>query len=74
GVFEELHGFSGGKALAEHLEQAVKLHHGAPFRDWLHHLTQDLPQVRALLCNECLVLTHHQPQRAERAGAGKGAD
>ncbi|EOC1067933.1 DUF927 domain-containing protein [Cronobacter malonaticus] len=45
GVFEELHGFSGGKALAEHLEQAVKLHHGAPFRDWLHHLTQDLPQV-----------------------------
>lgn len=45
GVFEELHGFSGGKALAEHLEQSVTQHHGAPFRDWLHHITQNLPEV-----------------------------
>ncbi|GDX04840.1 DUF927 domain-containing protein [Buttiauxella sp. A111] len=45
GVFEELHGFSGGKALSEHLEQAVTQQHGAPFRDWLHHLTQDLTGI-----------------------------
>jgi len=45
GVFEELHGFSGGKALAEHLEQSVTQHHGAPFRDWLHHITLNLPEV-----------------------------
>ncbi|ELY2647873.1 DUF927 domain-containing protein [Cronobacter sakazakii] len=45
GVFEELHGFSGGKELAEHLEQAVTQHHGAPFRDWLHHITQNLPEM-----------------------------
>ena len=43
GVFEELHGFAGGKALAEHLEQSVMLSHGAPFREWLRCLTADLP-------------------------------
>ncbi|MBJ4592670.1 DUF927 domain-containing protein, partial [Salmonella enterica subsp. enterica serovar Typhimurium] len=30
GVFEELHGFSSGKTLAEHLEQHVAHYHGAP--------------------------------------------
>lgn len=45
GVFEELHGFSGGKALAEHLEHAVIHYHGSPFRDWLHCLTADLPEL-----------------------------
>ncbi|HHJ4567753.1 TPA: DUF927 domain-containing protein [Citrobacter farmeri] len=53
GVFEELHGFSSGKTLAEHLEQHVANYHGAPFRDWLHCLTADLPeltsQAKALL-------------------------
>ncbi|EBW4846320.1 alkaline-shock protein, partial [Salmonella enterica subsp. enterica serovar Muenchen] len=53
GVFEELHGFSSGKTLAEHLEQHVAHYHGAPFRDWLHCLTADLPeltsQAKALL-------------------------
>ncbi|MDV5583905.1 DUF927 domain-containing protein [Enterobacter hormaechei] len=53
GVFEELHGFSGGKALAEHLEHAVIHYHGSPFRDWLHCLTADLQeltsQAKALL-------------------------
>ncbi|MGM3175243.1 DUF927 domain-containing protein [Dickeya lacustris] len=43
GVFETLHGFAGGKALAEHLEQAVTQYHGTAFRAWLHHLTADLP-------------------------------
>ncbi|RSB59829.1 DUF927 domain-containing protein [Atlantibacter subterranea] len=45
GVFEDLHGFSGGKALSEHLEQAVSQYHGAPFRDWLRHITASLPDV-----------------------------
>ncbi|WP_423731452.1 DUF927 domain-containing protein [Hafnia paralvei] len=45
GVFEELHGFSGGKALSEHLEQAVVQYHGVPFRDWLHHITDDLQGI-----------------------------
>lgn len=45
GVFEELHGFSGGKALSEHLEQGVAQYHGAPFRDWLRHITASLPEV-----------------------------
>ncbi|WOZ76602.1 DUF927 domain-containing protein [Kosakonia sacchari] len=45
GVFEELHGFSGGKALSEHLEQGVAQFHGAPFRDWLRHITASLPEV-----------------------------
>ena len=53
GVFEELHGFSGGKALSEHLEHAVNHYHGSPFRDWLHCLTADLQeltsQAKALL-------------------------
>ncbi|MDR2225384.1 MAG: DUF927 domain-containing protein [Providencia sp.] len=42
GVFEDLHQFSSGKALAEHLEQAVTKYHGSPFRDWLKYLTNDL--------------------------------
>lgn len=45
GVFESLHGFSGGKALAEHLEQAVAQYHGVPFRDWLRFITGDLTTV-----------------------------
>ena len=31
--------------MAEHLEQSVMKHHGAPFSDWLHHITQNLPEV-----------------------------
>ncbi|HEI6790667.1 TPA: DUF927 domain-containing protein [Yersinia enterocolitica] len=42
GVFEELHGFAGGKALSEHLEQAVASCYGEPFRAWLRLLTADL--------------------------------
>lgn len=45
GVFEELHGFTGGKALSEHLEQAVIQYHGMPFRDWLRYLTDDLQGI-----------------------------
>ncbi|CAK6490657.1 hypothetical protein PANNVG_00991 [Pantoea sp. Nvir] len=48
GVFGELHGFSGGKVFAEHLEQSVTQHHGAPFRDWLHRITENLPEVTRL--------------------------
>ncbi|MEW5561573.1 DUF927 domain-containing protein [Enterobacter asburiae] len=45
GAFEELHGFSGGKAFAEHLEQASRQYHGAVFRDWLRWLTVNLNAV-----------------------------
>lgn len=45
GAFEELHGFSGGKAFAEHLEQASRQYHGAAFRDWLRWLTANLNTV-----------------------------
>nr|WP_172960882.1 DUF927 domain-containing protein [Phytobacter sp. SCO41] len=45
GVFEDLHGFTGGKALSEHLEQGVAQFHGAPFRDWLRYITDALPEV-----------------------------
>ncbi|EMM3526712.1 DUF927 domain-containing protein [Klebsiella oxytoca] len=45
GAFEELHGFSGGKAFAEHLEQASRQYHGAVFRDWLRWLTANLNAV-----------------------------
>lgn len=61
GVFEDLHGFSGGKALAEHLEQGVAQFHGAPFRDWLRHITAALPditsQAKALLKDYTRTLT-----------------
>ncbi|MGP2733768.1 DUF927 domain-containing protein [Serratia bockelmannii] len=61
GVFEELHGFAGGKALAEHLEQAVTTSHGAPFREWLRCLTADLPgmthKAKALLKEYTRLLT-----------------
>lgn len=61
GVFEELHGFAGGKALAEHLEQAVTACHGAPFREWLRCLTADLPgmthKAKALLKEYTRLLT-----------------
>ena len=42
GAFEELHGFTSGKEFAEHLEQASKQYHGAPFRDWIRYLTANL--------------------------------
>lgn len=45
GAFEELHGFCGGKAFAEHLEQASRQYHGAVFRDWLRWLTANLNAV-----------------------------
>ncbi|HEO9718318.1 TPA: DUF927 domain-containing protein [Morganella morganii subsp. morganii] len=45
GVFEELHQFASGKALAEYLEQAVTKYHGSPFRDWLKYLTGNLTEV-----------------------------
>jgi putative DNA primase/helicase len=61
GVFEELHGFAGGKALAEHLEQAVTTSHGAPFREWLRCLTADLPgmthKAKAMLKEYTRLLT-----------------
>lgn len=34
-MFEELHGFESGKALAEHLEWATVSYYGSPFREWL---------------------------------------
>ncbi|MGQ6014363.1 alkaline-shock protein [Serratia marcescens] len=45
GAFELLHGFSGGKEFAEHLEQASKQYHGAPFRDWIRFLTGNLQDI-----------------------------
>lgn len=45
GAFEELHGFSGGKAFAEYLEQVSRQYHGAAFRDWLRWLTANLTAV-----------------------------
>lgn len=45
GAFEDLHGFEGGKAFAEHLEQASRQYHGAVFRDWLRWLTANLSTV-----------------------------
>lgn len=64
GVFEELHGFSGGKTLAEHLEQAVTEYHGAAFREWLRHLTADLSgmttKAKALLKTYTRELTPHE--------------
>ena len=45
GAFEDLHGFSGGKAFAEYLEQASREYHGAAFRDWLKWLTDNLTAV-----------------------------
>jgi len=45
GAFENLHGFDSGKDFAEHLEQASKQYHGAPFRDWIRYLTANLQDV-----------------------------
>jgi uncharacterized protein (DUF927 family) len=42
GIFEELHGFPNGAALADHIRQASSLYHGAVFRAYLGHLAQDL--------------------------------
>lgn len=61
GVFEELHGFAGGKPLAEHLENSVMVSHGVPFREWLRCLTADLPgmtsKAKALLKEYTRLLT-----------------
>ena len=47
GVFEELHGFESGKALAEHLEQVSAMYYGSPFRAWLTALTASLTDMTA---------------------------
>lgn len=61
GVFEELHGFESGKALAEHLEWATASYYGAPFREWLKALTADLngltAQAKTLLKEYTAALT-----------------
>jgi putative DNA primase/helicase len=65
GVFEDLHGFTGGKALSEHLEQGVAQFHGAPFSDWLRYITDSLPEVtsqaKALLKEYTRKLTRKMP-------------
>uniref|UniRef100_UPI001F433152 DUF927 domain-containing protein n=1 Tax=Proteus terrae TaxID=1574161 RepID=UPI001F433152 len=45
GVFEDLHHFASGKAIAEYLEHAVTRYHGTPFRDWLKYITNNLSDV-----------------------------
>lgn len=40
GVFETLHGYPGGKELADHLCEMVSRYHGTPFRAWLESLTE----------------------------------
>jgi putative DNA primase/helicase len=40
GIFEELHGFISGAALAEHLNKAVEGHHGTAIRAYLRQLVQ----------------------------------
>lgn len=45
GVFEDLHHFTSGKAIAEYLEHAVTRYHGTPFRDWLKYITNNLSDV-----------------------------
>ncbi|EPG5722597.1 DUF927 domain-containing protein, partial [Serratia marcescens] len=47
GVFESLHGFGSGKALAEHFEVATATVYGTPFRAWLKALTADLNGMTA---------------------------
>ncbi|HFF9490165.1 DUF927 domain-containing protein [Serratia marcescens] len=47
GVFETLHGFDSGKALAEHFEVATATVYGTPFRAWLKALTADLNGMTA---------------------------
>ena len=47
GVFESLHGFDSGKALAEHFEVATATVYGTPFRAWLKALTADLNGMTA---------------------------
>ena len=46
GVFEELHGFSSGKALAEHLQEAARHYYGTPLRAFLEAFTRDMPKHR----------------------------
>jgi putative DNA primase/helicase len=43
GVFEELHGYEGGGALAQHLARACETTFGAPGRAWLEHLAHNTP-------------------------------
>ncbi|HFS6188624.1 TPA: DUF927 domain-containing protein [Escherichia coli] len=61
GVFEELHGFDSGKALAEHLEWATSCYYGSPFREWLKALTADLngltAQAKSLMKEYAAALT-----------------
>lgn len=40
GAFELLHGFASSKAFADHLRDAVRQHHGTPFRAYLERLSQ----------------------------------
>ena len=47
GVFETLHGFDSGKALAEHFETTTATVYGTPFRAWLKALTADLNGMAA---------------------------
>jgi len=49
GVFEALHGFQDGKALAEHLQQASCTHYGYPFRRYLEQLTADPSSGKAVV-------------------------
>lgn len=44
GVFDTLHGFHNGMALALHLEDAAKRFYGAPFRAFLAELTAQMTQ------------------------------
>ncbi|MBT0664346.1 DUF927 domain-containing protein [Geobacter pelophilus] len=42
GIFEDLHGFTDGAALSDHIRQAAAQHHGSVFRAFLKKLTDDL--------------------------------
>jgi putative DNA primase/helicase len=47
GLFEELHGFTDGDALARHLGEASKRYYGTAIRDFLRQLVADREKVRA---------------------------
>ncbi|HLO75020.1 MAG TPA: DUF927 domain-containing protein [Magnetospirillum sp.] len=65
-LFDTLHGFSGGDALARHLRSATERHRGHAIRFLLERITADLPAlVDALKAEKASWEAHHLPPGAD---------
>ena len=68
GVFENLHNFSSGKCLAEHLQTASQKYYGTPFRAFLRCFTQN---ITSLSCKAKSIMQNYELNLCQNTNDGQ---